>query len=64
MAMRNLRRLKVFISYARNDGVAVAQRLQADLGAQGFDAWLDTQRLAPGRGLSFLVLVEVMKAAL
>jgi hypothetical protein len=40
--------LKVFISYARKDGAALAQRLQADLGAQGFDAWLDTQRLAGG----------------
>ena len=46
--MRGLRHLKVFISYARKDGAALAQRLQADLGATGFDAWLDTQRLAGG----------------
>jgi len=47
-AMRGLRHLKVFISYARKDGAALAQRLQADLGATGFDAWLDTQRIAGG----------------
>jgi predicted esterase len=39
---------KVFISYARRDGANLAQRLQADLSAQGFDAWLDTQRIAGG----------------
>ena len=37
---------KIFISYARKDGAELAQRLQRDLAAQGFDAWLDTQRLA------------------
>jgi hypothetical protein len=46
--MPGLQNLKVFISYARKDGAALAQRLQADLGAKGFDAWLDTQRIAGG----------------
>jgi hypothetical protein len=36
---------RVFISYARKDGAALAQRLQKDLKEQGFDAWLDTQRI-------------------
>ncbi len=35
----------IFISYARRDGADLAQRLQRDLAAQGFDPWLDTQRL-------------------
>ncbi len=38
----------VFISYAHNDGAELAQRLQRELSTQGFDAWLDTQRLAGG----------------
>src|SRR5438874_13666277 len=38
----------VFISYARKDGAQLAQRLQADLSAKGFDVWLDTQRLHGG----------------
>jgi TIR domain len=37
---------RVFISYARKDGAALARRLQKDLDVQGFDAWLDTQRIA------------------
>ena len=40
--------LRVFISYARKDGAALAQRLQKDLKEQGFDAWLDTQRIGGG----------------
>ncbi len=39
---------RVFISYARKDGAALAQRLQKDLKEQGFDAWLDTQRINGG----------------
>src|SRR5208337_1253316 len=39
---------RVFISYARRDGAELASRLQADLSAQGFDAWLDKQRIAGG----------------
>src|SRR3974390_1717431 len=39
---------RVFISYARKDGKDLAQRLQADLTKQGFDAWLDTQRIEGG----------------
>src|SRR5215831_11642480 len=38
----------IFISYARKDGADLAQRLQQDLAAKGFDAWLDRQRLASG----------------
>ncbi len=40
--------LRVFTSYARKDGTDLAQRLQADLTANGFDAWLDRLRLAGG----------------
>jgi hypothetical protein len=39
---------RVFISYARKDGAALAQRLRSDLTKQGFDAWLDTERIAGG----------------
>src|SRR5271157_5561593 len=39
---------RVFISYARKVGAALAQRLQSDLVKEGFDAWLDTQRIAGG----------------
>src|SRR5271166_6696557 len=39
---------RVFISYARKDGATLAQRLQNDLNEKGFDAWLDTQRIAGG----------------
>src|SRR5215472_12906505 len=40
--------LRVFISYARKDGATLARRLQSDLMKQGFDAWLDTQRIEGG----------------
>ena len=40
--------LRVFISHARKDGPRLAQRLQSDLSKEGFDAWLDTQRIAGG----------------
>jgi hypothetical protein len=40
--------LRVFISYARKDGAVLAQRLQASLQENGFDAWLDTQRILGG----------------
>jgi WD40 repeat protein len=39
---------RIFISYARQDGASLAQRLQSDLSTAGFDAWLDTQRIASG----------------
>jgi len=38
----------VFISYARADGAELARRLCQDLNSAGFDAWLDTQRIAAG----------------
>src|SRR5271166_5692369 len=41
-------RPRVFLSYARKDGATLAQRLQKDLNEQGFDAWLDTQRIEGG----------------
>lgn len=40
----------VFISYARKDGAELAQRLQRDLTAKGFDVWLDTPRIRGGAG--------------
>ncbi|MEK7405023.1 MAG: TIR domain-containing protein, partial [Acidobacteriota bacterium] len=40
--------LRVFISYAHRDGAALAVRLQQDLTASGFDAWLDKQCLRAG----------------
>ena len=39
---------RVFISYAHKDGAELAQRLQQILKEQGFDAWLDTQRIGGG----------------
>lgn len=40
--------LRVFISYARQDAAALAQRLQSDLTKERFDVWIDTQRMAGG----------------
>jgi len=40
--------LRIFISYSRKDGSVLAQRLRSDLAKQGFNAWLDTQRIAGG----------------
>ena len=40
--------LRVFVSYARKDGAALAQRLEASLKDAGFDAWLDMQRIDGG----------------
>jgi len=42
------REVRIFISYARKDGASLAQRIQSDLASEGFDAWLDTQRIAGG----------------
>jgi hypothetical protein len=39
---------RVFISYARKDGAALAQRLHQDLTDEGFVVWLDVQRLTGG----------------
>ena len=39
---------RVFISYAHRDGAGLAKRLQRSLTEQGFDTWLDTQRLTGG----------------
>lgn len=39
---------RIFISYAHRDGAELAQRLQTDLANEGFDAWLDIERLHGG----------------
>jgi NB-ARC domain/TIR domain len=38
----------VFISYARKDGAQLAEQLLSDLRREGFDVWLDTQKIAGG----------------
>src|SRR6516162_7808868 len=40
---------RVFISYARKDGAALAQELETSLKDAGFDPWLDTRRIGEGR---------------
>ena len=50
---------RIFISYARKDGAALAQRLQSDLSTAGFDAWLDTQRIAAGAVWSTQIEQEI-----
>jgi hypothetical protein len=47
---------RIFISYARKDAADLAQRLQNDLSATGFDVWLDTQRIEGGA--SWTVAIE------
>ena len=54
---------RVFISYARKDGAALAQRLQSDLGKEGFEAWLDTQRIAGGAVWTTDIEVALDKAS-
>jgi hypothetical protein len=39
---------RIFISYARKDGAALAQRLLTDLADNGFKPWLDTGEIAGG----------------
>src|SRR5208337_2601727 len=50
---------RIFISYARKDGSALAQRLQAGLAKNGFDAWLDTQRIQGGATWSTRIEDEI-----
>src|ERR1700681_3691165 len=38
----------VFISYAHQDGAALATQLQRDLAKLGWDVWLDSARLTGG----------------
>jgi len=38
----------IFISYAHQDGMALAQRLVEDLTREGYETWLDTGRLKGG----------------
>jgi TIR domain-containing protein len=40
--------VRIFISYAHKDGASLAQRLQSDLKKEGYDTWLDVQRIAGG----------------
>jgi WD40 repeat protein len=40
--------IRIFLSYARKDGVELARRLYDDLTARGFEAWLDQHRIAAG----------------
>ena len=47
---------RIFVSYARKDGAALALRLQKDLTAAGYDVWLDTQRIRGGE--SWTVEIE------
>jgi len=51
--------LRVFISYARKDGAALAQRLQSDLTKEGLDVWLDTQRIGGGAVWSTTIEHEI-----
>jgi hypothetical protein len=53
--------LRIFISYARKDGGVLAHRLQSDLTKEGFDAWLDTQRLRSGSVWSVEIEHEIDK---
>jgi WD40 repeat protein len=50
---------RIFISYARKDGASLAQRLQSDLMKEGFDAWLDTQRIGGGAVWSTAIEREI-----
>src|SRR5579872_7486127 len=38
----------VFISYAHQDGAALAEQLHRDLALRGWDVWLDAGRLTAG----------------
>jgi WD40 repeat protein len=40
---------RVFISYARKDGAALAKRLRGSLTARGFDVWIDTREIGDGK---------------
>jgi hypothetical protein len=51
--------VRVFISYARKDGGSLAQRLQSDLKTEGYDTWLDVQRIAGGAGWSTEIEREI-----
>jgi hypothetical protein len=48
VSFRHSTSLRIFISYAREDGTA-AERLFKDLTALGFAAWLDRHKLLPGQ---------------
>lgn len=50
---------RLFLSYACKDGAALAQRLQSDLAKEGFDAWLNAQRIDGGRAWSTEIEQEI-----
>jgi WD40 repeat protein len=50
---------RLFISYARLDGARLAQRLQSSLENEGFDTWLDVQRLQGGAAWSVEIEREI-----
>jgi WD40 repeat protein len=50
---------RIFISYAHRDGSELATRLQQDLSASGFDAWLDTHRLRAGVAWTLAIEQEI-----
>ena len=51
---------RISISYARRDGATLARRLQSDLTKEGFDAWLDTQRIGSGTVWSTQIEREIV----
>jgi WD40 repeat protein len=46
--MAEAKQQRIFVSYARQDGMELALRLKKDLANAGFDVWLDTQRIKGG----------------
>lgn len=46
--MQDTTQTRIFISYGRKDGIQLAQRLRSDLAREGYEVWLDTNRLMGG----------------
>jgi TIR domain len=53
----------IFLSYARKDGAARAQRLVADLEAEGYEVWLDRQRIEGGSSWSREIETAIERCA-
>lgn len=45
----------LFISYARKDGMQLADRLHRDLAQQGYETWLDRPGIHPGEGWALAI---------
>jgi hypothetical protein len=45
-------RTKIFISYAHDDGATLALRLLNELGARGYETWIDRERITGGSSWS------------